>query len=322
MFTARLVLIGIIAALAMPAQTPPCGRTVVATGGSSLEDRFLPSPPDHARQSLLRALPIMGAVPSKVSDLHIEAKTDTTLRMALFRINKKAGAKGWSGAGMGAGGTFNIEIKPETQNGVAGSQVHIAFNKNKFKGRIGNPNQATPLLEEAACLARILSPLDPEKNPRGMVPESGIPTEPREVAVPKGTPMKLLLREFLYSKGIKAKAHEPIVFEVAEDVTLEGSTVIRRGALAIGKFTSAKAAGRASRGAKLVFELDHVVAADGQSIGVFGVTEKSVGNSNYNSFDPPIVNLLGKGDETIIRAGTGYDVETTQQYSVKVGTGR
>ncbi len=226
--------------------------------------------------------------------------------------------------GTGAMGTFKIEMKPDTDNGVAGTRIHIEFHKNAMKGRIGSSNQATPLMEETACLARILSPWDPQQHPRGIAAEGEPAAAEREIALPEGTQLKLLLREFLYSKKIKGKVNQPIVFEVAEDVIIDGTTVIRRGALATGRFTDAKAARSYRRSAELAFVTETVTAADGQSVSIAGAAEKSRGARQESvarkvvTFSPAL-GWLDKGVETVIRAGTGYDAETRGEYKVKVG---
>ena len=74
-------------------------------------------------------------------------------------------------------------------------------------------------MDEAVCLAKILSPSDPEKFPRGAAEKPGT-GETREVTLPEGTPVKLLLRNFLYSR--KITPDQPVVLEVAEDVVIDG----------------------------------------------------------------------------------------------------
>jgi hypothetical protein len=314
----RILLLSLICSPLLTAETPPCGRAIVTVSGAAVDDRFLPAPPAHVKASLLRALPVLGAKPTKEGDLVFEAKSDVDLFKSIITRNDQAGMKGIR-AGMGAMGTFNIEMTPGTQNGVAGTRVHVEFHKNAMKGRIGSSNQAMPLLDETACLVGLLSPADPQQNPRGAQTGTSAPQE-SAVVLPQGTPVTLLLRDFLYSKDIKNRANEPIVFEVAEDVNVRGVTAIRKGALGTGKFLDAKAARGYRRNANLVFVIEKVTAVDGQSIAVSGATEKSSGAPQRGiATMSPAFGWLDKGVETVIRAGTGYDTATTAEHTIQVG---
>lgn len=320
MFRARLTLLSVISVPVLFAQTPPCGRAIVNTEGTKVEDRFLPAPPAHVKTCLLMALPALAAKAHKEGDLSVEAKTDSDLWRSLYIQRKEAGVRGFS-KGMGAMGTFKIGLTPRTENGVAGTQVHIEFDKNAFKGHVGSEAQAKPLMDEAACLIKLLSPSDPVQNPRG--PEVKAATaEQRAIVLPEGTPLKIVLREFLYSKDIKKKKDQPIPFEVADDVVVDGTTVIRKGALGIGKFIDAKGARGYGRSAELEFVAEKVTAVDGQPVKVAGAVEKSRGarpESTAKKLGFPTALGMDTGTETIIRAGTSYDVETEGQHTIQAG---
>jgi hypothetical protein len=319
---ARFLLFTLAAVPVLFAQKAPCGRNIVVAGGKAVEDQFLPSSPQHVKESILKALPLFAAKPEKVSDLTIETTHDRGLYEMFLHEHKQAGVKGVYG-GMGAAGKFEIEIKPDTVNGVAGSRVHIEFHKNKLFP--SSAERATPLIEEVACLCRILSLTDPQKNPRGTRLEGEQANASREITVPKGTPVNLLLRDFVYSKNIKKIMNQPLILEVAEDVKVDGVTAIQRGALAIGKLSSAKAAGFAGKGAKLDFSMETVTAADGQSLSLISGIEGRRGQSstaivtNYGAAGAAAGILFSKGDETYLRAGAGYEAEISEQYTVKVG---
>jgi len=127
-----------------------------------------------------------------------------------------------------------------------------------------------------------------------------------------------------------------IVFEVAADVVVDGVPLIRKGALGLGRFTDARAAGSFGRSAVLTFVIEHVTAMDGQSVAVTGTVERQR-NRDQQSITPQqfsavlgstggalapgaslLAGFLTKGRETIVRAGTTYDVETSGTHTIRI----
>jgi hypothetical protein len=316
----RLTLIIVLAAICfhlsvavLVAQTPPCDRAVVAVvkaGGSANETRFIPAPPAHVKACVRKALLVVAAKSVEETDTSIVAREDLRLWMERWQQNMAAGAKKRESSPGSQRGTFQIELVPESQDDVKGTRVTIHFKKGF------GTDVATPLMEEVACLVRILSPTDPRSTPAGPVNEATKP-EHRSVTLPEGTPVKLVLTDILSSTE---HPDDPIVFEVSEDVLIGGAVVIRRGALGIGKILAAKASAHWNRGAALEFEVQGVTAADGQVIKVLG-RDKKIGGASMDVILGG--GLLGggltKGQEIHIRAGTGYSVQTVGQYPVEVG---
>ena len=87
------------------AQTAPCGRTVLRTGGESTEDRFLTDSLEHVKASVVRALPAVSARLTKDEGAHIEAKIDRDLLLA--QKNKAFGSEGMK---VRSTGTFKIDL--------------------------------------------------------------------------------------------------------------------------------------------------------------------------------------------------------------------
>jgi hypothetical protein len=316
-----LLLVTGITGSALFAQTPPCGIAVIRTEGSSIEDRFLPVAPEHVKASVIKAIPLLAAKIHKDDGMSLEAKTDTELYRILYRRNKDAGVKGFYG-GLGAMGTFRIEMSPETQNGLQGTRLHVEFHKNAMRGRMGNEKYATPLADEVACLVKTLSPVDPTLNPRGgaMLPPTS--AEARQVTLPEGTPVKLVLRDLIFSKEIDPKSDDKtITFEVAEDVVIDSTVVIRKGALGTGAFTKTLHAKGYGRHAEIEFAIQTATAVDGQTVKLAVTGEKSRGGRKNDTLETalmlPTLGWLVKGNETMIRAGTVYDVEVAGSYSVQ-----
>jgi len=303
------------------AETPPCGIAIVRTEGPKMDERFVPAPPEQVKFALLRALPAVDGKVVKDKGFHIEAKTDMGLRQVEARENKDAGVRG-RGAGWGALGEFRIDISPATQDAVQGSLLHIQFHKNAFVGRMGGEGYAQPLAEETACLVKLFSTNDPATNPRGLEVKDAGP--PHTVTLPDATPLKVLLRDPLYSKKLeKDSAGKTVQFEVAEDVVVDGAILIRRGALANGHFTDVEKTKMAGRHAEIDFVFDTVTTVDGQEIPVSGTSEEALGGRHRDTWtnvsQAGVFGFLAKGTDVFIRAGTAYDVEVSGQHTVQTG---
>lgn len=303
------------------AQTPPCGIAILQTEGPNTDERFVAAPPEQVKAALLKALPALGAKVHKDEGFHIEAEPDMALRQSIQQKNKESGVRG-KYAGLGSLGKFTMELKEATQDGAKGSLLHIEFHHNGFVGRLGGEGYAQPLAEETTCLVKLLSSNDPASNPRGLEVKDAGP--PRPVMLPDATPLKILLRDPLYSKKLdKDSAGQTVNFEVAEDVVVDGNILIRRGALATGHFTNVQKTRKAGRHAVVDFAFDAVTAVDGQKIQVSGANEQVKGGRHNDTVAlalmSPALGWIAKGNEAFIRAGTTYDVEISGQHTVQTG---
>jgi len=318
----RWQLLLLMAALCrLGAETPPCGMTIIRVEGRKVDERFIAAPREQVKADLLKALPALGTKVNKDKGFHIEAKTDMALFAIASQKNRDSGVRGMH-AGLGAFGTFRIDIRQATQEGVKGSVLHIEFHKNAFHGRVGSEGYAQPLGEETACLVKLLSTNDPAKNPRGI--QSNDPAAQRAVTLPEGTPLKVLLPDPLYSKKLKkSSAGETVQFEVAEDLVVDGAVLVRRGALATGHFTKVEKAKGYGRHAEVQFVFDSATAVDGQTIPITGAGEKARGgranDTAYVALMLPTLGWLAKGNDAFIRAGTSYDVEVSGEHNVQTG---
>jgi hypothetical protein len=311
----------VISPYPLRAETPPCGIAIVQTEGPNTDERFVAAPPEHVKAALLKALPALGAKVEKDEGLHIKAEPDMGLRQSIQQKNKDSGVRG-KYAGLGALGKFTIDLREATQDGVKGSLLHIEFHKNGFVGRLGGEGYAQPLAEETACLTKLLSTNDPASNPRGLeVNDAGLP---HQVTLPDNTPLKVLLRDPLYSKKLeKESLGQNVNFEVAEDVVVDGSILVRRGALATGHFTDVEKTKKAGRHAEIEFAFDSVTTVDGQKIPVSAPNEQARGGRHSqamsNAAQVGAIGFLAKGSDVFIRAGTTYDVEVSGEHTVQTG---
>ncbi len=125
-----------------------------------------------------------------------------------------------------------------------------------------------------------------------------------------GTPVKLQLSKRLSSAD--AKAGQEVLFEVVDDIDVDGITVLHRGASVIGAVTKAQAKKRMGRAGKLNFSIAYVRLADNERAALRAVND-SRGDSNVAvmtafMISMPIVAapffLLMKGGDTSIPQGT------------------
>jgi hypothetical protein len=264
-------------------------------------------------------LPALGYVVRKDQGLHIGAIQDLKLLNSIWLADEDAGVSRKDGGIVS--GPVVVEIKEANQAGTQGSQLSIEF-RTGFLGHKGS--NAGPLAAETECLVKLLGTNDPSKNPRGDPLEKSSPQQAIKLA--EGTPVKVLLFSPMHSKEYKkGNVGRPIQFEVAEDVVVDGTTVIRRGALAVGHLTDFKNAGGFGRHATLEFTFDSATAVDGQQIPVTGEIQQIKGGRTSDQLQSTAraegtVGWLIKGADVFIRAGTEYDLAVSGQSLIQTGT--
>jgi hypothetical protein len=317
---AIVLFLAIVTPLSLRAQTPPCGVAVLqSSDGPKADERFLPASPEVVKQGLLKVLPALGYIVRKDQGLHIEAIQDLQRVHSLRQTSVDAGGRGLD-AGIISGPVF-VDIKEANQAGTQGSQLSVEF-RTGFLGHKGS--NARPLAAETECLVKLLGTNDPSRNPRGDTPEKS--NSARAIPLPAGIPVKVLLFAPMYSKEYKKdNVGRPIQFEVAEDVAVDGTTVFRRGALAVGHLTDFKNAGGYGRHATLEFSFDTATAVDGQQIPVTCEIQQIKGGRTSEqlrstAIAQPALGWLIKGADILVRAGTGYDLEVSGQSLIQTGT--
>lgn len=123
------------------------------------------------------------------------------------------------------------------------------------------PNKpfAVLLLVTAMCLVSVAQSPAPQ-HPYPSAPAS---SDPVNVVLPDGTPIKLGLGETAMSN---ARVGENLDLEVAEDVRISGVVVIAKGSVATGEVTGVRAGLGSSRIGKVDISLRSVTLADGQIV--------------------------------------------------------
>jgi hypothetical protein len=116
----------------------------------------------------------------------------------------------------------------------------------------------------AAIVGKGAAPPTPEPKPT-----------PDNLILHDGTPVRLRLSRNLSSAD--SKTGDTVDFEVLEDVTVDGTTVVTRGESAIGTVTRAEPKRRMARGGKLDLTIDYVRLVNGDKVALRAVKETSGG---------------------------------------------
>ena len=142
----------------------------------------------------------------------------------------------------------------------------------------------------------------------------------KTVVVPDGTEIAAVTTETLSSKT--AHEDDPITFKVDEDVVVDGSVVIARGALIKGIVTNAKKSGYFGRGGELNVRVESTETVDKQKVKVRASKGRS-GNDKTGAtvalvvlFGP--IGFLKKGKNAEIKEGTRIKVFTDEEKKVDV----
>jgi hypothetical protein len=120
-----------------------------------------------------------------------------------------------------------------------------------------------------------------------------------------GMLVKLRLFRFVRSGAVKAGTQIP--FTVIEDVVKDGTVLIRRGARGQGSITALERAASYGRDAQLRFQVDSVLAADGQQVRLRGAEQgagrRVAAETAIAVAQSGLFGLWLKGNEKGIRAG-------------------
>jgi hypothetical protein len=121
-----------------------------------------------------------------------------------------------------------------------------------------------------------------------------------------GTVVRLALAETVTSAT--AKANDPVQFEVAEDVQVNGMTAIPKGAKAKGHVTLAEKAGRFGKGGRLDFTLDYITLSDGTNIRIKSSSGEHGGRQSMAALMVGLSGAFMKGKNVEVVKGTVLDV--------------
>jgi hypothetical protein len=148
-----------------------------------------------------------------------------------------------------------------------------------------------------------------------MTEASGVATN---LIIPDGTEIKITTVEDI--SGQKVVEGDPLTFKIAEDVKINGKTVIAKDAIVKGTVSGAKKKGFMGKGGELSVRIESTQTVDGQKVKL-RASKSGAGGDNMGStvvltvlFGP--LGLLRKGKEAKIKAGTILSAYTDEAKTV------
>ena len=141
-----------------------------------------------------------------------------------------------------------------------------------------------------------------------------------EVVIPDGTEFSVLTTEEISSKT--ASEGDPLSFKVAEDVKINGHTVIAKDTLVKGVVSAAKKAGMMGRGGNLGIRIESTLTVDNQKIKLRSSKGKE-GNDKTGTTVALVVlfgplGFLKHGKNAKINPGTSIKVFTDEEKKVSL----
>jgi len=151
---------------------------------------------------------------------------------------------------------------------------------------------------------------------------SSSPAALGEVTIPDGSEIRLRLLEMVSSKT--AKVDDKIRLEAVDDVKINGSVVVAKGAKAVGTVTEARGKKSFGRAGHLNFTLDVVKAIDGQNIKLRTSAKRLEGDESFVkagvvTYLTGPFGALVKGKDVEVNAGTEYTIYIDGDRKITVG---
>ena len=142
-----------------------------------------------------------------------------------------------------------------------------------------------------------------------------------QVKLQDGTQVDIVTTELITSKS--AKEGDQVIFQMAEDVLVDGKVVIKAGSVVKGQITEAEHAKILGKAGKLDFSLDYGKTVDGQNIRLrssksFEGTDKQGGVIAAAYFFAPL--LFIKGKDVTIEKGKRFTVYVDRDYMINTSS--
>ena len=141
-----------------------------------------------------------------------------------------------------------------------------------------------------------------------------------EVTIPDGTEFTVETTDEISSKT--ATEGDPLSFKVADDVKVNGQTVIAAGTLVKGSISQAKKAGMMGKGGQLAIRIESTTTVDGQKLklrsskGREGDDKTGTTVALVVLFGP--LGFLKHGKNAKIKAGTKIQVFTDEEKKIQI----
>lgn len=138
--------------------------------------------------------------------------------------------------------------------------------------------------------------------------------------IPDGTEFTVVTVDEITSKT--AVEGDPLTFKVAEDVKIDGQTVIAKDSIVKGTVAEAKKSGRMGRGGSLGIRVESTVTVDSQKLRLRSTKGKEGDDKTGTTvalvvlFGP--LGFLKKGKNAVIKPGTQIKVYTDEEKKVAI----
>ena len=188
-------------------------------------------------------------------------------------------------------------LVPMIQDGRASTQVRVETLRRGNKKGAPKHVWSTAVLDQAACLASLLSLDDPLHRPR--VPSA----EGVEVLLADSTSLPVRSRHFFFNTDLKL--NQAVPFETAEDVVLNDSVVIPAGSLVMASMEQSSDIGEFARGAKGTLRFKYLVLPDGARLPLRGIVDLRGKGKNLNKLEKGLLIAQTAVTRTDFASGTG-----------------
>ncbi len=139
-------------------------------------------------------------------------------------------------------------------------------------------------------------------------------TQSDEIVLAEGTPLNVVTAEEVNSKA--AQPNDPVKFTVAEDLTINGQVIVRKGTPAIGSVINAEKGGYLGKSGKLGVQVESTQTADGQPLKLRAAKGKEGNDKTDKVMALSIISgffLLKKGGDAKIEAGAPVTVYVAEE---------
>jgi hypothetical protein len=270
-------------AMPQPIQRPGCATGFASPGGEAIATRFFDASPQRTREAVEDAMQAIGVLLIESTNEVIRGER-ADLRVKVLKLPS------------GDEAVF-AHLQATQHDARPGTLVRVETRRRG--GGPGNPKHtwSSAVLDGTAFLLDLLAREDPAAQV-ARSPAAGAMERQREVVIPAGTVVPLILRRFVFSNDLRA--NQKLAFEVASDVSIGSDVVFRRGALGVTRVKVVRNRGWGTEKAQLEFEF--VVAAGGGRIPLH--TD---------------LNLDGHGAEAALCAGARFDVAVGSEQRIGIG---
>jgi len=280
-----------------PGQRPGCATEFAGPGGEAIATRFFDASPQRTREAIEDAMQAIGVLLIESADAVVRGER-VDVRVKVLKLPS------------GDEAVF-AHIQATQQDGRPGTLVRVETRRRG--GKPGDPKHtwSSAVLDGTAFLLDLLAKEAPA--PMAHSPAAGGMELQRDVVIPAGTLVPLILRRFVFSNDLRV--NQKLAFEVASDVSIGSDVVFRRGALGVARVKMVKDEGWGTEKARVEFEF--ASAAGGGRIPVHAVFNLA----GRGAMKRLMSSLLFRGDfaEAALCAGTRFDVAVDGEQRTRIG---